>query len=107
MGNFGNYFIFIMAFVAIIDRFIFRRKSVEILSIGDAVVKESAIAFPVSLRVKRSWVSNAQIEYWLQDLKNPSVVISGKRDQLTPQNAVREKSICSSIRNILSQRSGI
>ncbi|ECB8852334.1 lysis protein, partial [Salmonella enterica subsp. enterica serovar 4,[5],12:i:-] len=44
MGNFGNYFIFIMAFVAIIDRFIFRRKSVEILSIGDAVVKESAIA---------------------------------------------------------------
>ncbi|NUV24217.1 hypothetical protein MS6204_03145 [Escherichia coli] len=23
MGNFGNYFIFIMAFVAIIDRFIF------------------------------------------------------------------------------------
>ena len=51
-----------MAFVAIIDRFIFRRKSVEILSIGDAVVKESAIAFPVSLRVKRSWVSNAQIE---------------------------------------------
>ncbi|EFB8853607.1 lysis protein, partial [Escherichia coli] len=24
MGNFGNYFIFIMAFVAIIDRFIFR-----------------------------------------------------------------------------------
>ncbi|EDF7748414.1 lysis protein, partial [Salmonella enterica subsp. enterica serovar Derby] len=53
MGNFGNYFIFIMAFVAIIDRFIFRRKSVEILSIGDAVVKESAIAFPVSLRVKR------------------------------------------------------
>ncbi|STL59082.1 Uncharacterised protein [Escherichia coli] len=65
MGNFGNYFIFIMAFVAIIDRFIFRRKSVEILSIGDAVVKESAIAFPVSLRVKRSWVSNAQIEYWL------------------------------------------
>ncbi|EEX8327084.1 lysis protein [Escherichia coli] len=78
MGNFGNYFIFIMAFVAIIDRFIFRRKSVDILSIGDAVVKESAIAFPVSLRVKRSWVSNAQIEYWLQDLKNPSVVISGK-----------------------------
>lgn len=107
MGNFGNYFIFIMAFVAIIDRFIFCRKSVEILSIGDAVVKESAIAFPVSLRVKRSWVSNAQIEYWLQDLKIHLWLFQGKRDQLTPQNAVREKSICSSIRNILSQRSGI
>lgn len=55
-----------------------RRKSVRITGIGDAVSKENALAFPVSLRVGHSWVSDAQIEYWLQDLKNPSVVISGK-----------------------------
>ncbi|ECE4679749.1 lysis protein [Escherichia coli] len=78
MANFENYFILIMAAAALIDRFIFRRKSVFITAIGKAVVKESALAFPVSLSVKRSWISDAQIEYWLQDLKNPSVVISGK-----------------------------
>ena len=70
MANFENYFILIMAAAALIDRFIFRRKSVFITAIGKAVVKESALAFPVSLSVKRSWISDAQIEYWLQDLKN-------------------------------------
>ncbi|EIH4817230.1 lysis protein [Escherichia coli] len=82
MGNFENYFIFIMIVAGLIDRFIFRRKSVSIMSIGEAVIKKSAIAFPISLHVKRSWISDAQVEYWLQDLKNPSVVISGKARQV-------------------------
>lgn len=78
MTNIEHYFVLLMVAVAIFDRFVLRRKSVLLKGIGRAVSKTEALAFPIMLYVRHSWISDARIEYSLQDLNNPSVVISGK-----------------------------
>ncbi|EKS6507024.1 lysis protein [Enterobacter cloacae] len=77
MGS-EHYFLIFMCGLALFDRFAIRRKSALIISIGAAAVKPYALAFPILLDIRRSWISDAHIEYSLQDLNNPMVVITGK-----------------------------
>ncbi|HBT4785583.1 TPA: lysis protein [Klebsiella variicola subsp. variicola] len=92
MANFEHFFVLLMVLIALADRFILRRKSVQLQSIGMGVMKGEAVAFPVSLSIRRCWVSDAQVEYWLKDLKNPSVVIAGKtRTVDTAISGIREE----------------
>ncbi|MDV1094940.1 lysis protein (plasmid) [Raoultella ornithinolytica] len=92
MGNFEHLFVLGLVIIALLDRFLIRRKSVQLNSIGMGVVKGGALAFPVSLSVRSCWVSDAQVEYWLKDLKNPTVVIAGKtRTVDTSIRGVREE----------------
>lgn len=80
MANVEQYFIiYLMVLIALVDRYGFRRTSVVLEGIGKGVVKGSAIAFPVSLNIRHHWFSNAQVEYWLQDQKNPTFVIAGRK----------------------------
>lgn len=92
MANFEHFFVLLMVLIALADRFILRRKSVQLQSIGMGVMKGEALAFPISLAIRRCWVTDAQVEYWLKDLKNPSVVIAGKtRTVDTAVSGVREE----------------
>jgi hypothetical protein len=78
MAKIEHYFFVLMIIAALIDRFVFMRKSVKLKGVGHCVTKGTVLAFPVSLDIRCGWISDAQIEYWLQDLNDPSVVITGK-----------------------------
>lgn len=64
--------------VVVIDRYLVKRVSVKLTGIGGAVVKGNALAFPIKVKVQRRGIGDAQVDYSLRDLRNPSVVITGK-----------------------------
>lgn len=78
MNNFEHYLLILMVVLTAFDRVMLRRKNVVLHRIGAAHLKPEALAFPITLDVRRGWLSDARVEYSLQDLKNPSVVIAGK-----------------------------
>lgn len=86
-----------LAFVALIatlliDRLLLKRVSVKLLGIGNAVLKENALAFPMRISTHRSGIGEARVDYFFRDLRNPSVVISGKSRSIDcRERGVREE----------------
>lgn len=79
MMNIQEYCFYGMAALAVIDRFIFKRKKINLVECGDAVVRGgNTLAFPVRFNVTCSRLTGAMIEYDLRDSKNPTLVIAGK-----------------------------
>lgn len=98
-------FLILMFGLALFDRFVIRRKSALIQSIGAAVVKPYALAFPILLDIRRGWISDAHIDYCLQDLNNPMVVISGKTRALdVSRRGTREEFLLINTRYLESGR---
>lgn len=67
-----------LVLILLIDRYVIRRVSVRLLGIGDAIVKGPALAFPMKISTHRRGIGEARVDYFFRDLRNPSVVISGK-----------------------------
>lgn len=78
MSAIHEYWLYGMAAVAVLDRYVLARKQVTLVDCGDAVVRGRAIAFPVRFSVTCSRLTGAKIEYSLRDSKNPTAVITGK-----------------------------
>lgn len=79
MSNYQEIVICGIAIFAVADRFILGRKKIDLIDIGEPEsVANNTLAFPISLRAKRTRITGAQIEYWLRDKRDPTTVISGK-----------------------------
>jgi hypothetical protein len=68
----------VLIVILFIDRYVLKRVSVRLLGIGSAVLKENAVAFPMKISTHRGGIGDARVDYFFRDLRNPSVVISGK-----------------------------
>ncbi|EIJ9084807.1 lysis protein [Citrobacter freundii] len=92
MNDIQQYFLVGMAAIAVLDRFLCKRKQVVLLGAGEGVVKDNAIAFPVKFKVNCEKLTGAHIEYWLRDSSNPTAVITGKTRtlDLTPKGLNQE-----------------
>jgi hypothetical protein len=64
--------------ILFVDRYFIKRVSVRLLGIGAAVVKGNALAFPMKIFTQRRGIGDARVDYIFRDLRNPSVVITGK-----------------------------
>lgn len=79
MTNYQELVLYGLVGLCIADRFILGRKKIDLISIGEPQKTYGhAIAFPISLKAKKTNVTGAQVEYWLRDKRDPTTVISGK-----------------------------
>ncbi len=78
MNHIQSYFLLGMAIAAVIDRFVFIRKQVVLMGVGEGVMRGNAIGFPVKFKVNCANLTGAHIEYGLRDSSNPTAVITGK-----------------------------